>query len=209
MTRSRTLTVLTLVGLLAGCEQIQQLQPPEPPPKPLPRLTIGFGRVAVVEFYNRTAYPHSAMQFTEQLREKLAEWTVAADVVIVPQSELPDMGDPFMGGRVPLDTIVEVRRKYRADAVVIGSLDSHNPYWKPSVHVSVKMIDTSTATVPFELSESWDATQGQVERDIADYYERNRGRDDCRFGPNLFVTSPSYFMRFVADRIAERITESV
>ena len=61
----------------------------------------------------------------------------------------------------------------------------------------------------FELTQRWHAGEGHVRKQIDDYYRRNYGKDDCRMGPELFVTSPHYFLRFVSDQVAERLTNSL
>jgi len=198
------LSGVALAALLAaGCQMAGTAQ------EARPRVAIGFRRIAVVEFYNRTPYSRPAQEFTELLREKLAAWTASTDVVVVPRSSLPALGDPFVGGRIPLDVLVGLREKYLADAVVIGSVDQHSPYWKPSVHITLKVIDTATAQFPCELSEGWDAAEEGVRAEIDEYYRSNYGKDDCRFGPELFVVSPHYFLRFVADRAAEKLTRAL
>ena len=197
-----------LVCLLASaCETFEEaaMRPPEPP---MVHRAIGYRRVAIVEFYNRTPYEQPA-RFAEQLREKLAHWTTATDVVLIRQEDLPGLEDPFRGGRIPLGALVAARERYLADAVILGSVDEHSPYWKPSVHISLKVVDTATAAIPFELSDGWDANR-QTDRELIDsYYRRNRDCDDCRFGPELFVTSPSYFLRFVADSVAQRLVKTL
>jgi hypothetical protein len=205
--KALTLTGATvLCFLVAGCIYL----PPDPRrSEPVTKMAIGYKRIAIVSFYDRTPYARTAEHFTEQLRDKLAEWTESTDVIVVPREDLPSLGDPFVGGSIPLGALVDIRGKYLADAVIIGSVDEHNPYWQPSVHVSLKVIDTATAAFPYELSEGWDGGEDAVRKQIDAYYRRNYQKDDCRFGPELFTTSPSYFLRFVADRIAETITAAL
>ncbi|KPK66193.1 MAG: hypothetical protein AMK73_00885 [Planctomycetes bacterium SM23_32] len=182
-------------------------------PKPVPELgakaTIGYRRIAVVEFYNRTQHARAAEELPALLSEKLAEWTVGTDMVLVARSALPELGDPFVEGRIPVGVLVKIRRQHLADAIVIGSVEEFNPYWQPSVTICLKVIDTASAEFPFELSQSWHAGEQQTQEQIADYYRRNRERDDCRFGPDLFATSPGHFLRFVADRVAEQMAATL
>ncbi len=189
--------------LAAGCSVLM------PPPQPPARLALRYGRVAIAEFRNRTQYASATEEFAAVLREKLSQRAASTDVIVIPACDLPELGDPFTGGRVPVSVLARIRREYLADALVIGSVDEHNPYWKPSVHLSVKVIDTGTGEVPFELSQSWDAGEQQARGAIDEYYRRNYGSDDCRFGPQLFVTSPHYFLRFVADRVADRLARTL
>jgi hypothetical protein len=199
--------------LLAAASACRSVRPAAgsiwPACEPRQPVQLRFRRVAIVPFANRTRYAQPAEQFTTYLREKLDEWTTGTDVIVIPADSLPGLNDPLLDGKLPLEVLVEVRKRHLADAVVIGSVDDFNPYWKPSVHVTLKVVDTATACFPFELSQTWDANEQPVRDEIDAYYRRNVGQDDCRFGPNLFVTSPSYFLRFVADRVAEGFTASL
>ncbi|GAG22479.1 unnamed protein product, partial [marine sediment metagenome] len=71
---------------------------------------------------------------------------------------------------------------------------------------SLKVLDTATGEILYEMSEGWDTARRQARDEIDSYYRRNYGKDDCRFGPNLFVIAPRYFLRFVADRVADKVT---
>ena len=89
-----------------------------------------------------------------------------------------------------MDSLVRVRRDYLADAVIVGSLDGINPYRPPSIHLSMKLVETASGTVPFEVSDGWDAADSQVRNDIHAYYERNIGKDDCRLGRTYSSSRP-------------------
>jgi len=187
-----------LCVLVAGCTT--------PPPPRAQAAAIPYARVAVVEFDNRSPYREAAAQFTEALRDKLAERTTGTDVIVVPRAAVFGEEDPFVSGRISVDSLLRVRRDYLADALVVGSVDEHSPYRPPSIHLSLKLVETARGTVPFEISGGWDASDLHVRRDIADYYRSHLGSDDCRFGPDIFLISPRYYMRFVADQVAESIT---
>ncbi len=208
MKRTALAGLALAVVLAAGC-RLPDLPPPKPAAPRSARVPIRFKRIAIVEFYNRTPYVEPARQFTLALQEKLSVHAAATDVIVVPRSALPELGDPFVAGRLPLDALVGLRERYLADAVIIGAIDEHNPYWKPSVHFTLKVIDTATAQFPCELSEGWDAAEQRVRNEIDRYYEANLGSDDCQFGPDIFVTSPSRFLRFVADRTAARLVSAL
>ena len=174
-----------------------------------PEEPVAFRRVALVEFYDRSQYSGTAQRFARLLRDELAELVAPTDVIVIERSPLPSLEDPFAVGRIPLKALVRASKYHMADAVVIGSIDHHNPYWKPSLYVSLKVIETASATVPYEFSEGWDAKFKNVRRDIDSYYKKNYGRDDCRFGSDLFVISPRYFLKFVANRVAEKLRAAI
>jgi len=168
--------------------------------------TLPFRRVAVVEFADHSGYSLYGPILSRALREGLARGTAGANIVYVPLTEAPDLAGAITGGTIPFDSLMLLRRKYRADAMVLGVLDDLNPYGELSVHVTLKVIDTGSGRVaPYSLSRSWDTASASVRRDIDRYYQENRGRSEdwFRLGPNLFRRSPRHFLGYVADRIAD------
>lgn len=198
------LAMAALMCTCVGCRGFARAAPPQPEKK-----DIGLRRVAIVEFFDKSRYSGTAEQFTQALRDKLAERVTATDVIVVPQSMVAAASDPFAEGTIAIEALVKARSDYMADALIIGSVDAHHPYYPPSVHVSLKVIDTATAEVLFEVAEGWNAGHEYVCRAIDAYYRRNIGSDDCRFGPDLFLVSPRYFLKFVAATVAERLTDAL
>ncbi len=191
---------------LSGCEVPYVDQPAK---RSGPSGEVPYRRIVIAGFFDKTARPETAAEFSAALREKLTERTSNTDVVIVPQSAFPALTDPFVTGTLPVEVLVQARQEFLANLLVVGSVDAHSPYVPLSIHLSVKAIDTGTGQVPFELSTGWNAGDRPVKNAIAAFYQRNIGSDDCRFGPDVFQVSPSYFMRFVAAELADRMTVSM
>jgi hypothetical protein len=123
--------------------------------------------------------------------------------------DLPQSGDPFVSGQMPLEVLVAARRRHQAGVVVVGSLGAVHPYRPLSVTISLKAVDTSGGQVLAALTDEWNAGDRSVRADVESYYLANQEREECRFGPELFLNSPRYFLRFVADQAAERIASSL
>ncbi len=70
----------------------------------------------------------------------------------------------------------------------------------------MKVIETARGTVAYEVSDVWNAAESRVRQDISDYYRDNIGEDDCRFGPDMFLISPRYYMHFVAAQVVGDLT---
>ncbi len=195
--------LLALLLLMGGCAKYP---PPEPRP---PSLHIGPKRLLVLPFHDRSRYSayDYADDFTRALAEKLTDWTHTTDVVV---AEGMDLGtDPFLSGRMPLDVLVQARQEYLADAVVFGTLSELNPYRPLSVTVNIKIVETAEGATLFSHAERWDAAEHEVRRRVEAYHSRNPDAPDGRFGPDIMFNSPRYFLRFVADQIAFRVSRTL
>jgi hypothetical protein len=67
------------------------------------------------------------------------------------------------------------------------------------------VVETAEGSVLCDFSQTWDANTLRGDRDIEAYYKQNLGCDDCRFGPDIVLISPRYFMKYAARRAAEKI----
>jgi len=200
--RCALLAALALAGLLpAGCGLFARREAHKPF-----RL---HRRVVLVEFFDRSRYTGTGRTFTDQLRDQLAELSPDTDFVVVPQEAIRSLEDPFETGKIGLQVLVAARKSHRADAIILGRVEGHRPYRPPSVHVSIKVVDTARAVVLYEASAGWDARSRAVQRDIQSYYREYAGTDRVRFGPNIFTISPRYFLQYAANRAARRMAEAL
>lgn len=186
--------------LLAGCSTA--------PPRP---VRIGPGRVCIIRMRDDSRHPGTGSQIADLLAGELSRLTTATEVVVAGAAVLQGDGETesFLRGRVPLDALVEARRRYGADAVLVGCVRRFHPYWKPSIGLQLKLIDTANGRVQWRLSCEWNAGNPAVQDEIERYCKANRGRDECRFGPDLFVVSPRYFLLFVANSAVRDMVRSL
>jgi hypothetical protein len=73
----------------------------------------------------------------------------------------------------------------------------------------MKMMEVASGNVIYSLSREWDGASDAVYKEVKAYYDANRDRDEFRWGPNMFVTSPKYFMLFVAHAVAADVIRSL
>ena len=186
------LILVTLLGCFSG-----RVRRPSSAP------SVPHGRMVIVEFADHPPYSGTGMRFSRVLKEKISESTDQTDVVIV------DPGDIAMRrsdrtlqrGRIALKTLEITRRRFGGDTLLIGEITHYDPYSGPSVGIHLKAFSTANAEMLESLSERWNSASPALRKPIRRYYQRNRARDECRFGPNMFLTSPRYFLLFVADQI--------
>ena len=206
MRRTGTMALAGIACLLvAGCRTVDPVMEQG--------NTIRFRRVAIVEFSDHSGYGRYGRDFSTALREKLARWTVGTDVIHVPATDLAMTESPTTEGRIPFEAIAEVCRKYRADAMVIGTLDDFHPYTpKLSAHVTLKVVDTANGRLaPYAISRGWDTARISTQKDIESYYRSNFGKGDREFelGPDVFTVAPRYFILYIADRVAQDMARNL
>jgi len=172
---------------------------------------IGLHRVCVVPPWNETQYPKGADRFADCLVSELSRLTAGTNIVVASRNNVPglDNKNAMLHGSIPLDTLVEARKRYRADALLVGSFDRYNPYWEPSVGVQLKLINTGKGKTLWQVAREWDAGSPRTKRQIEQYYEENRERGECRFGPDIFVVSPKHFLLFVSNCIARDMLDNI
>jgi hypothetical protein len=157
----------------------------------------------MVEFADHPPYSGTGARFSRLLKEKMSGSTDGIDTVIVRPGEVGiNRSDRMLGrGRISLKTLELARQRFGGGSIMIGEITDYDPYSGPSVGVQFKIFSTSDASLLTSVSDRWNAASPEVLKAVRRFYRRNRGRDECRFGPNMFLTSPRYFLVFVADRI--------
>lgn len=168
------------------------------------RVSPGYDRLLIVEFADQVPYRGVGTQFASILGDTTSDMTGTVDAIVVGKSDL-GMDSPstiLNRGRMPLDLLKKARDRFDADALLIGEMTSFDPYSDPAVSTRGKLFDVGNGVVIDEFSNRWDATDEDVKDAVQEYYDANRGRDSMEFGPNVYLTSPRYFLHFVAHQIA-------
>ena len=194
MRRMATLLLLALVACLglSGCRTVEQSRP------------APFRRLLILHFADEPPYCGTGRQLARLLGDKISTVTAGADAIVVsPRAVgLADVSRTLRRGRIPLQTLQRARKKYHADTILIGQITDFDPYADPAVALNLKVFQTADAALVAGVSRRWSAASPEVKKQVKEYYRRCRSREECRFGPNMFLTSPRYFLIFVADRIA-------
>ncbi len=201
-----TLSVLSLflipaVVLCGGCATGEGM------PEPADHMG-GYRRVTVLEFYYDAPHEDFGVGFGKLLADRLSTYTDNVDVNTVAPTEVRmKSGRPLDRGSVPVGFLTEMRRTFQSDAVILGRIDSFNPYYFDlSIGVSAKAVDTDDGSVIFSISRTWNAGELKRMGDMKSYYTESYGPDDIQYyGPDLMVISPSFFSRYIADRLARKI----
>lgn len=176
--------------------------------------------LAAVERENRGARRHNA-----QLREKVA-------LGLVSPEEADEFGEPANSPRgyynpvENIDEAVKLARRAKADAVIVGEVSDYDPYMRPRLSITMKLIATgSTDTAAQAIAEmtqwgiprgsggasgggtiylrqqSFDSSVGSVGMDVSKY-GRTHIIENHPYDTEVFIRSMTHYYDVVAHELA-------
>lgn len=162
-----------------------------------------YGRIVIVEFADKREYEDMGERCARQVAETLSDVTTNVDTVVVSPGDIDmdDAGTALERGRISLDALRAASERYRGEALMLGEVTQFSPYSDFSMGMRVKIFSTSDATLDTSVSQKWSSDDPQFREHVEEYYERRRNSAECRFGPDLFLTSPRKFTTVVADKL--------
>ncbi len=193
-----------LIASLAGCAK-----PQEPvaviacfvKPAEISRV----GRVAFIELSDEVSQPDVARDTTESLFRAMqgrrlfhVEMYRATD----PQcAALP--ADKF--GAYTLKELSEIRQSLGCDAVLLGRINTFQPYPRMQIGVYLRMLDLKDGSTIWSVDHVWDARDKKTEGRIKEFFEHQLSRDYEPVNWQLGTISPSLFEKFIAFEAANTL----
>lgn len=96
--------------------------------------------------------------------------------------------------------LVEVARKYRADAVLFVGVNDYQPYYPPRMAVSAHLVDAREAVTLASVDGVWDSSQATV-AEVAHAYACRRAEKFTLPRADLPMRSPQMYQQFVAHQV--------
>lgn len=212
MRRARHVLPGLLIALLPACRLHPERWVPyshaEPlePPRAFRDVTVESGhvsRVLALPLVDESSNGPAAAVVTRALIDsliKLRRFSVvepdATDAALVPGE------GPKRTGRIPVDTIIELGRRYGVDAVLFGTIDRYRPYEPPSLGISATLVDVQTGLILWSATDFVDAADAATATSMRWWFEDQTATGHTVFGPEIMRASPLWFARFAADRLA-------
>ncbi|MBI4880125.1 MAG: hypothetical protein HY812_10780 [Planctomycetes bacterium] len=210
MLRARCLLLLAALLPLCGCQLARLFRPFAGEPLPAPAAfrdgSIDDGlvrRVLALPLADESGQGAGTLVVSEALRDeilKLGRFTVvqptASDAMLRPAE------GPQRTGRIPVRSIIELGRRYGVEAVLFGSVTHYRPYAPQALAISAQLIDVQTGKIVWSVSDFVDGSDAQAVRSMEWYFADEAATGETVFGPEIMNTSPRWFARFAASRIA-------
>lgn len=118
-----------------------------------------------------------------------------ADLSEVPRSE------PYRRGWYEPRTIIDLARRYRLDAVFVGTVTDEQPFPPQRLGVQLDLVASETGLVIWSAAAQLDASQERVVRRLEAWAHDELGESE-RQDVHLILISPRRFARFAAHEIA-------
>ncbi|CAG0939741.1 hypothetical protein BROC_00775 [Candidatus Brocadiaceae bacterium] len=112
--------------------------------------------------------------------------------------------DIWVKGAIDLNTILTLKKRYDADAIVFGSITHYRPYEPMLLGVKVGMISTDTGTVVWSADGVFDSNENEVAELVKHYFESTHQKS-ALYGWKLILLSMRRYSQFVANQITETL----
>ena len=163
-------------------------------------------RALLLPIENQTQHKQFEVTLEEILETELRSIQLF-HVVDCPDSACGGIGTPQLcRGGIPMARLAALRRKYRADMIIVAAITEFHPYHHPKVGVELHIIETANAETIASFSGVWDSRAKLIAERACCYYEsHSRGGPLCN--TELVLRSPRYFSEYVANDLAQGLAE--
>ena len=202
---SRCLGTACLLAVAAlGCRST----PPDPGPLASSTLAADFGtyriaRVGLLPFVGRDLGPEGAANLQSAFLQELGR-VMPYELVPLAAGDLDevDPSQPYLRGRYDPRAVLEVARRFRLDALLVGTVTHNQPYPPQALGVEVELVATETGLPLWTSSVHLDAGDARVRRRLELWQASHKADAGGRESVQLILVSPERFARFAAWEVA-------
>lgn len=113
-----------------------------------------------------------------------------------------DTHDAFRRGRYDTRAVLEVARRYRLDALVLGTVTHYQPYPPQALGLEVELVAIETGATLWSSSLQLDAADARVRARLERWQHDHKSDGGNRESVQLTLVSPERFARFAAAEVA-------
>jgi hypothetical protein len=110
--------------------------------------------------------------------------------------------DAFRRGRYDTRAVLEVARRYRLDALVLGTVTHYQPYPPQALGLEVELVAIETGATLWTSSLQLDAADARVRARLERWQRDHKSDGGNRESVQLTLVSPERFARFAAAEVA-------
>ncbi len=200
------LALLWMIAVTAGCrtfgpapaEQATYYSNPA-------KLPSSVSRVAVIEFYNQSAYPQVSAEMTDAVYQALQKKHIFGLFVI--RASDPAWKNLQIHPESPytLEQLLATRKAIGGDAVLVGTVTHYLPYPHMSLGLRLKLIDLYDGQLLWAFEQFWDTADKATEERIKKYFQDELRGGFAPLKQELVNLSPMNFAKFVSYEVAQTV----
>jgi hypothetical protein len=205
VTGLRQLGALTLAALAAaGCRST----PPDPGPLASSAIAADFAtyritRVGLLPFLGRDLEAEGAANLQRAFQLELAR-VMPYEIVPLSDADLDEVhaSAPYLRGRHEPRAILELARRFRLDALLIGTVTQNQPYPPQALGIELELVATETGQPLWTSAVQLDAGEARVRTRLELWQASQKADGGGRESVQLTLVSPERFARFAAWEVA-------
>jgi hypothetical protein len=160
-------------------------------------------RVVLLPFRNETPFPDDS----EMIREALAkQLTMRGRFEVIPlPGEVRDLErfeEARPAGTFGKKTLLEAHRRFKADAVLFGTVTRYHPYEPIVLGLKLDLVNTGAGDVVWSAEALFDASLGWIAQDVEAFYCETLRETDSLEGWRSLLASSRLFADYACHRIA-------
>ncbi len=217
---NRCLLVITLSAVfIAGCRRAVDIAGSDPDYYYLNknRNLENVGRVAFIEFENKTDFPDIHTTVADSLLAQIqnkhlfgVDYIAGDDVRWKNLSLQADQN-------FTLEQIVQIRKSLGTNAILSGAITMYQPYPHMKLGIRIKLIDLDENRLLWAVENVWDSSDKKTQARIADYFSRQHNPSYAPWyqkmtGENihqrLVSVSPKQYAEFIAFEICRTLDKN-
>lgn len=195
---------LALFLLGAGCQTTM----PDPGPLATSTVAADFGtyrlaRVGLLPFSGRDLTWESSVNLGHAFQIELSR-VMPYELIPLSQADLEEVRaeNPYLRGRYEPSAILEVSRRYRLDALLIGTVTQNEPYPPQALGLTLELVATETGQPLWSAAVHLDAGDARVRQRLDIWQASQKSDGGGRESVQLTLVSPERFARFAAWEVA-------
>ena len=162
-------------------------------------------RVGLVPFRGESISLEDAQELRSALFAEI-ESTSPFEVVPLEGDDLAEIpnSDPYRRGAYKPRTIIEIARRYRLDAILVGTVTDRQPFAPQRIGLQLDMVAAETGMVIWDASVHLDAGREDVREQLRLWSELSQGElssDEWK----LILISPRRFARFASYQLGKAL----
>ena len=202
--RGGVLAAVIALALCSGCQVLM----PRAEPLAQSALAADFSsyriaRVGILPFTGRDLDDQSASRLQRSFQLELGR-VMPYELIPLGPSDLEEVrrSDPYRRGRYHPRTILEIAKRFRLDALLVGTVSQLEPYPPQSLALGLEMVASETGLTIWSSSVHLDAADAGVRARLERWQSRQRTEGGKKESVQLTLASPERFTRFAAWEVA-------